>query len=175
MGLLVNIDNGGSFTDAFATDGERVAHIKSPTTPHDLSQCFVDSLNKLSLELYGEEDLACLLGETDHLRYSTTSGTNAVVEHKGSPVGVMLAAGEEQALYGAANTLGQTGLWQAMVPIAPVTLNVSQSGLDESELMRGFTTLITNGISRVVVALPTIEQEMLVKDAVLERYPRHFP
>ncbi len=174
MGLLVNIDNGGSFTDAFATDGERVAHIKSPTTPHDLSQCFVDSLNKLSLELYGEEDLACLLGETDHLRYSTTSGTNAVVEHKGSPVGVMLAAGEEQALYGAANTLGQTGLWQAMVPIAPVTLNVSQSGLDESELMRGFTTLITNGISRVVVALPTIEQEMLVKDAVLERYPRHL-
>ncbi|RLA59686.1 MAG: hydantoinase/oxoprolinase family protein, partial [Gammaproteobacteria bacterium] len=162
------------FTDAFATDGERVAHIKSPTTPHDLSQCFVDSLNKLSLELYAEEDLARLLGETDHLRYSTTSGTNAIVEHKGSPVGVILAAGEEQALYGAADTLGQTGLWQAMVPIAPVTLSVSQSGLDESELMSGFTTLTTNGISRVVVALPTIEQEMLVKDAVLERYPRHL-
>ena len=174
MGLLVNIDNGGSFTDAFATDGERVAHIKSPTTPHDLSQCFVDSLDRLSRELYGAEDLARLLGETDHLRYSTTSGTNAVVEHKGSPVGVMLIAGEEQSLYGAADTLGQTALWPAMVPAAPVALSLNNNALDEAELMRGFTTLIAQGVSRVVVALPTREQEIIVKDAVLERYPRHL-
>lgn len=174
MGLLLNIDNGGSFTDAFATDGERVAHIKAPTTPHDLSQCFVDSLDRLSRELYGEEDLARLLGETDHLRYSTTSGTNAVVEHKGSPVGVMLIAGEEQSLYGAADTLGKTGLWSAMVPAAPVALSLSNNALDEADLMEGFTTLIAHGVSRVVVALPTREQELIVKDAVLERYPRHL-
>ena len=174
MGLLVNIDNGGSFTDAFATDGERVAHIKSPTTPHDLSQCFVDALDRLSRELYGEDDLARLLGETDHLRYSTTSGTNAVVEHKGSPVGVMVAAGQESALYGVADSLGQTRLWQAMVPAAPVALSIADGVLDEGELMNGFTTLIANGVSRVVVALPTLEQELIVKDAVLERYPRHL-
>lgn len=174
MGLLLNIDNGGSFTDAFATDGERVAHIKTPTTPHDLSQCFVNSLDRLSRELYGEEDLARLLGETDHLRYSTTSGTNAVVEHKGSPVGVMVAAGQESTLYGDNENLRQTGLWQAMVPVAPVALTIKGDALDEGELMNGFTTLIANGVSRVVVALPTLEQELIVKDAVLERYPRHL-
>ena len=174
MGLLLNIDNGGSFTDAFATDGERVAHIKSPTTPHDLSQCFVDSLDRLSRELYGEEDLARLLGETDHLRYSTTSGTNAVVERKGSPVGVMVVAGQESALYGTTDDLANTALWQAMVPVAPVALSMAGDALDESELMAGFTTLIANGVSRVVVALPTLEQELMVKDAVLERYPRHL-
>ncbi|RLA39628.1 MAG: hydantoinase/oxoprolinase family protein [Gammaproteobacteria bacterium] len=174
MGLLVNIDNGGSFTDAFATDGERVAHIKSPTTPHDLSQCFVDSLTRLSQELYGSEDLAQLLGETDHLRYSTTSGTNAVVEHKGSPVGVMVAQGEEQSLYGAAERLGQSGLWQAMVPGAPVALRINAGNVDEAELMAGFTTLTSHGVSRIVVALPSPEEESLVKDVVLERYPRHL-
>ncbi len=174
MGLLVNIDNGGSFTDAFATDGERVAHIKSPTTPHDLSQCFVDSLTRLSQELYGSENLAQLLGETDHLRYSTTSGTNAVVEHKGSPVGVMVAQGQEQLLYGAADTLGKSGLWQSMVPGVPVALNIKAGDVDEVALMAGFTTLISHGVSRIVVALPSPEEEALVKDVVLERYPRHL-
>ncbi len=174
MGLLVNIDNGGSFTDAFATDGERVAHIKSPTTPHDLSQCFVDSLTRLSQELYGSEDLARLLGETDHLRYSTTSGTNAVVEHKGSPVGVMVLAGEAQSLYGSGASLGDSGLWQAMVPGTPVVLSIADGKVDEAELMEGFTTLISHGVSRVVVALPSPEDEALVKDVVLERYPRHL-
>lgn len=174
MGLLVNIDNGGSFTDAFASDGERVAHIKSPTTPHDLSQCFVDALTRLSQELYGSADLAQLLGETDHLRYSTTSGTNAVVEHKGSPVGVMVAAGEEQLLYGAADTLGQSGLWQAMAPTAPVALSIANGEVDEAALMAGFTTLISHGVSRIVVALPSPADEALVKDVVLERYPRHL-
>ncbi|MEH6543545.1 MAG: hydantoinase/oxoprolinase family protein [Porticoccaceae bacterium] len=174
MGLLVNIDNGGSFTDAFATDGERVAHIKAPTTPHDLSQCFVDSLNRLSRELYGAENLAQLLGETDHLRYSTTSGTNAVVEHKGSPVGVMVAAGEEQGLYGAAADLNDSSLWRAMVPSTPVAIHIKKGKLDETELMGGITALISHGVSRIVVALPSPEDEALVKAAVLERYPRHL-
>tara|TARA_R110001592_G_scaffold363371_1_gene685434 strand:+ start:32048 stop:33982 length:1935 start_codon:yes stop_codon:yes gene_type:complete len=174
MGLLLNIDNGGSFTDAFATDGERVAHTKSPTTPHDLGLCFIESLERLSRELYGEQDLARLLSETDHLRYSTTSGTNAVVEHKGSPVGVMVAAGQESSLYDASGNIAQTRLWQAMVPVSPVALSFVDGGLDEGELMNGFTTLIANGVARVVVALPTPEQEQMVKEAVLERYPRHL-
>ncbi len=174
MGLLVNIDNGGSFTDAFATDGDRVAHIKSPTTPHDLSQCFLDSLNRLSNELYGEDDLARLLGETDHLRYSTTSGTNAVVEHKGSPVGVMVSAGEVASLYGEAEVLAKSALWKSMVPVEPVGISADKGQLDETALMSGFTTLISHGVSRIVVALPSRDEEEQVKEMVLERYPRHL-
>lgn len=174
MGLLVNIDNGGSFTDAFATDGERVAHVKSPTTPHDLTQCFVATLTRLSREFYGEDDLARLLGETEHLRYSTTSGTNAVVEHKGVPVGLVVEAGQEADLYGAGAGLGQTALWRAMVPHAPVGLGFAGGRLDELELIDRFNRMIAQGASRIVVALATPELERQVKDAVLERYPRHL-
>lgn len=54
MAFLVNIDNGGSFADAIATDGEPVLHVESPTTPHDLSQCFIAVPERLTLECYGE-------------------------------------------------------------------------------------------------------------------------
>ena len=37
MGILVNIDNGGTFTDVCISDGNKVVHAKSPTTPHDLT------------------------------------------------------------------------------------------------------------------------------------------
>jgi N-methylhydantoinase A/oxoprolinase/acetone carboxylase beta subunit len=40
--------------------------------------------------------------------------------------------------------------------------------------MAGFTTLISHGVSRIVVALPSPEDEALVRDVVLERYPRHL-
>ena len=80
MAILVNIDNGGTFTDVCISDGDRVVHAKSPTTPHDLTQCFLEVLKRGSRELYGEEDAARLIREADCLRYSTTSGTNAVVD-----------------------------------------------------------------------------------------------
>lgn len=86
MGVLVNIDNGGTFTDVCVRDGERVVHAKSPTTPHDLTQCFVGVLTRVSRELYGEEDLSRFIRDIDYIRYSTTSGTNAVVERKGTPL-----------------------------------------------------------------------------------------
>ena len=79
MGILVNIDNGGTFTDVCISDGGKVVHAKTATTPHDLTQCFLEILKRGSRELYGEDDAARLIREADCLRYSTTSGTNAVV------------------------------------------------------------------------------------------------
>jgi N-methylhydantoinase A/oxoprolinase/acetone carboxylase beta subunit len=58
MAFLVNIDSGGSFRDAIATDGEPVLHVKAPTTPHDRSQCFIAVLERLARECYGETDRA---------------------------------------------------------------------------------------------------------------------
>ena len=83
MGFLVNIDNGGTFTDVCISDGSRMVHAKSTTTPHDLTQCFMEAMKRGSRELFGEDDLARLIRETDCLRYSTTSGTNAVVDLQG--------------------------------------------------------------------------------------------
>ena len=86
-GLLINIDNGGTLTDFCVIDGANVYRTKSVTTPYDLSKCLFDGLRKTSRTLYGREDLLQLLLSTDHIRYSTTQGTNALVERKGQRFG----------------------------------------------------------------------------------------
>jgi N-methylhydantoinase A/acetophenone carboxylase len=45
MGIRVGIDTGGTFTDAFVSDGDgRIATVKVETTPHDLTVCFADAI-----------------------------------------------------------------------------------------------------------------------------------
>ncbi len=175
MGFLVNIDNGGTFTDVCVSDGARLIHAKSPTTPHDLTQCFIDTLRRASAELYGEDDLARLIRETDYLRYSTTSGTNAVVERKGTPVAVLVERGEEDTVYGATRAQAGGDLWHAMVPGRPIGIAVGAGGeVDETELIRVINEMLAGGVQRLVVALRTSAAEESVKDILLERYPRHL-
>lgn len=175
MGILVTIDNGGTFTDVCASDGERIAYAKSPTTPHDLTQCFVSCLTRVSRDLYGEEDLARLIGETHYLRYSTTSGTNAVVERKGQPVALIVEAGEEDQVYGAAKQFGANSLWSAMVPLRPAGIRVdAQGNIDSAELLEVVAQILQDGGQRIVIALRSEVTERAVKDILLERYPRHL-
>jgi len=175
MGFLVNIDNGGTFTDVCISDGTRMVHAKSTTTPHDLTQCFIDVMKRGSRELFGEEDLARLMRETECLRYSTTSGTNAVVEHKGVPVALLVEAGQEKTVYGALSAYGDSALWRAMVPNAPSGINVGADGtIDADELTRIVNQLLSIGTQRLVVCLRTPAAEQNVKDALLDRYPRHL-
>jgi len=86
---LINIDNGGTLTDICVIDGARVYRTKTITTPHDLSKCLFDGLRKASRIIYGEEDLPRLLLTTRYIRYSTTQGTNALVERKGPRLGLI--------------------------------------------------------------------------------------
>ncbi|MBU0600899.1 MAG: hydantoinase/oxoprolinase family protein [Gammaproteobacteria bacterium] len=175
MGLLINIDNGGTFTDVCVRDGGRVHHAKSPTTPHDLTQCFVDGLRKASHRLYGSEDLGRLLRETDYLRYSTTAGTNAVVERKGVPVALIVEAGAEADAYGARGASVDSGLWQALVTGEPIGLKVGADGtVDADELTGRVNQALTTGAQRLVIALRTAQAETAVKDLLLEKYPRHL-
>ncbi|MBO6906611.1 MAG: hydantoinase/oxoprolinase family protein, partial [Parvibaculum sp.] len=89
MGLLVSIDNGGTLTDVCATDGASTVHAKTLTTPHDLTECFVKCLEALSEKIDGEIDLPKLVGSIDYIRYSTTQGTNAIVQRKGPRIGLL--------------------------------------------------------------------------------------
>lgn len=174
MGILVNVDNGGTFTDVCASDGARIVHAKTATTPHDLTQCFLEGLRKASARLYGEEDLARLLRDADHLRYSTTSGTNAVVERKGAPVALLVEAGEEDALYGLGATAA-SDLWRAMVPVRPVGIDIGEAGTFSAEdFTVAINSLIATNASRIVVVLRSLEVERAVKAELLARYPRHL-
>jgi len=174
MGILVNIDNGGTFTDVCVTGGDRVVHAKTATTPHDLNRCFVDGLKAVSERLYGEEDLVRLLRETDHLRYSTTSGTNAVVERKGTPVALLVDSGAEEDIYGIADSI-EAELWQAMVPHRPVGIVVGADGsVDPEAFTTAVNALLATNAERIVVALHSAASERAVKSLLLERYPRHL-
>ncbi len=171
MELLINIDNGGTFTDVCVFDGEKVHHGKTPTTPHDLTQCFVKSLEHISVKLYGEEDLSRLIRETGYLRYSTTSGTNAVVERKGTPVGLIVDSGQEANVYGATAMLGEGGLWEQMVPQKVVGI---APGISPEDLVQTVNRMLEQGMKRLVIGLSSAAEEKRVKEILLDRYPRHL-
>ena len=175
MGILVNIDNGGTFTDVCVSDGDKVVHAKAATTPHDLTQCFLEILKRGSNELYGESDAARLIREAECLRYSTTSGTNAVVEHKGTPVALLVESGDEGTVYGAIARLGNNDLWRAMVPQKPAGIGVSSAGdIDADEMIATVNQLLAKGALRLVVALRSEVAEQNIKQLLLDRYPRHL-
>lgn len=175
MGLLINIDNGGTFTDICVHGDRRVLHAKATTTPHDLTQCFVDGLRKASARVFGEEDLPRLLREADYLRYSTTAGTNAVVERKSAPVALLVEAGEEHAAYGARKSASTSGLWSALVAGEPIGLAVSADGkVDADELTDKVNCALATGAQRMVIALRSAAAERDVKSQLLEKYPRHL-
>lgn len=173
MGLLINVDNGGTFTDVCVSDGERLEIAKSATTPHDLTICFVEALTRVSEVLYGEDDIARLLQEADHLRYSTTAGTNAVVESTGSAIGVIVAEGEKDKLYGLASGMNGNPLWPAMVPSDPIGLPIEPS-IDQAKVTEVVNGLLGQGANRIVVCLPTAQAEKEVKGIIFDSFPRHL-
>ena len=83
MAHLVSIDNGGTFTDICVIGDAGLIHSKVLTTPYDLTKCFLDVIVAASERLYGEADITRFIRETEYLRYSTTAGTNAMVERIG--------------------------------------------------------------------------------------------
>src|SRR6201998_604909 len=89
MERLINIDNGGTLTDICVWNGTEFTFTKTLTTPFDLSQCLFDGITKASTEIYGQPALPELLHSTKHIRYSTTQGTNALVERKGPRIGLI--------------------------------------------------------------------------------------
>lgn len=89
MERLINIDNGGTLTDIVVGSGTDFTFTKTLTTPVDLSQCLFDAMTKASAQLYGKANLADLLHSTRHIRYSSTQGTNALVERKGPLIGLI--------------------------------------------------------------------------------------
>ena len=90
MTRLINIDNGGTLTDFCLVEGGEVRYTKTLTTPYDLSRCLFDGLTKVSELVYSEPQLAALLQSTDCIRYSTTQGTNALVQRAGPQLGLLV-------------------------------------------------------------------------------------
>src|SRR3984885_10461194 len=89
----IDIDVGGTFTDLVLTmDGERII-AKCPTTPHDLSICFMNAVEEGAQ--IASMTLAELLPRIDIVRYSTTVALNRLIQRQGPRVGLMTTEGHE--------------------------------------------------------------------------------
>ncbi len=82
--LGLGIDAGGTYTDAvlfdFAADAP-VVKAKAPTTPWDYAAGIAEALDRLDADRLAEADLVAV---------STTLATNAIVEGRGQPVGLLI-------------------------------------------------------------------------------------
>ena len=92
----IDIDVGGTFTDLVLNFEGQTIIKKSPTTPYDLSICFLGAIEQGAEELNMELDE--MLPEIDLLRYSTTVAMNRLIERKGPRLGLIATEGHEDAI-----------------------------------------------------------------------------
>ena len=168
----IDIDVGGTFTDMVLTYDERRVIAKSPTTPYDLSVCFLNVLEDGAAQL--DAGLETLLPDIEIMRYSTTVAMNRLIERRGPRLGFITTEGHEEAVL-----IGRGAQWcdglriserrnlavqykpkplieRAM--IAGVKERVDSAGrvlrtLDEEDVRLKLRTLIDNGARAIAVSL----------------------
>jgi N-methylhydantoinase A len=177
MGKLINIDNGGTLTDICVIDGNKVTHTKTLTTPYDLSKCFFEGLKKASKLIYGSDDKVIdLLLSTDHIRYSTTQGTNAIVERKGPRLGLIVPKGSNVASL--KGNQAEAELFEALVDDRVAEFDTTLSWEDfDREVVATINRLTARGANRVVISFGGGEysqDEARFKAAALQKFPRHL-
>jgi N-methylhydantoinase A len=94
---VVAVDSGGTFSDCVVIDATgRVTTGKAPSTPDDFSAGVLDSIESAA----GELGLTAgdLLARAILFAHGTTVATNALLERKGSPSGLITTAGHEDAI-----------------------------------------------------------------------------
>jgi N-methylhydantoinase A len=173
MNHLINIDNGGTLTDICVWDGESFSFTKTLTTPFDLSQCLFDGIEKASAGLYGDKDLVRLLHQTQHIRYSTTQGTNALVERKGPALGLVVEG--EPIVDDLCSGPEARKLFDDVVGsrVARVDLALDPDKL-VFDLVQQVNQLTTDGAARIVVVGESPESERTLRSILLRKFPRHL-
>ena len=174
MSTLICVDNGGTLTDAIAVRGGRFYRSKAITTPHDLSQCFVESIAALSREIFGETALQRLLDETELIRYSTTQGTNALVQgrDKGPRLGLLLSEGTQ-----AEALLGSPKAQQLFAELVGERVGSVGAETDDAQVIAAVNSLLRKGCNRIVLALDGPDhaaRELEFRRVMLRCFPRHF-
>ena len=182
MPFFINIDTGGTFTDGFFTQDSELHAVKVLTTPHDLTVCLMDCI-KEGAKNFGLS-LEDLLHNTGVIRYSTTIGTNTIIQGSGSKLGLIVSRGFEKNLYGA--ELGADAPILTLVSpdmIEGISGSIGNDGveetpLDREDLLIRVQSLIERGAQAIVISLknsylsPLHEQQ--VKAWVKEEFPRYY-
>lgn len=175
MGYTIDIDTGGTFTDGFFSherDGARAVKVR--TTPHDLTVCFLE-LVASGAGAYGVAT-DTLLYETDIVRFSSTIGTNTIIQRDGSKIGLLVNRGAA----GLAPTSDPDGKTPLVHPemVREIEVNGADNGCDAAAVMAAAQDLIDQGARALVVALAGSEHdpaaERAVREVIKNEYPRDF-
>jgi N-methylhydantoinase A len=92
VAIRIGIDVGGTFTDYVAvSDNQTLVSGKTPSKPGNESVAVIEALRQVGQGL--ELDLSAVLRNTDVINFGTTVVTNALLEHKGAPTGMVTTKG----------------------------------------------------------------------------------
>jgi N-methylhydantoinase A len=198
MGISINIDIGGTFTDFYAShDLGRSQFTKSPSTHYDLSVGLMRGVKELARK--NSMGLSEFLGQTDVVHYCTTVGTNALIERTGPKLGLITTAGFEDTIF-----LGRGRSWadggssrenkdlariQKPVPlisrdmVVGVRERIDSFGqvvapLKKEELLEKLQILVDRGAMGFVVCLlwsfANPVHERMIKEIIEEEYPEDY-
>lgn len=169
--LTIDIDTGGTMTDALVTDGATRHSIKVDTTPHDFTVSFQNCL-KEAARLYGIETLEAFLPKVSFIRWSSTITTNVLAERRGAKVGLLVTQGHEEDLYGQ----GRSAIIDELVAADAVIGLPSQP--EPKDILLGVKSLLESGVRRICVALsgafPDNRGEIAIKQVIEGQYPDHI-
>ena len=197
MGYRIDIDVGGTFSDFFINKESEVIVVKTPTTRYDLAICFMRGLEEGAKQL--NISLEQLLKETETIRYSTTIGTNSLIERSGPKLGLITTAGFEDTIYigrarqwaDGGSTLENKDLARIRKPdpliprnmVVGVRERVDCFGqvvmpLQKEDVLEKVQYLVGNGVRGFIIALlwsfinPIHEQT--IKEIIEEEYPETY-
>jgi N-methylhydantoinase A/oxoprolinase/acetone carboxylase beta subunit len=168
----VDIDVGGTLTDALFTQAAETFCVKVDTTPHDLTVCLFDCLSQAAAKL-NFPDTREFLEHVALIRWSTTITSNVLAESRGPRIGLLVSAGHQLDLYGPeprSSVLNRLISEHDVIGLSP--------SADELEIMNAARKLLESGVRRICVSLQNSHRdprrEISIKRIIDEQYPDHF-
>ncbi|MBB4614662.1 hydantoinase/oxoprolinase family protein [Novosphingobium taihuense] len=164
MGYRLGVDVGGTFTDLllFDTSSSAFWRHKTPSTPHDSSEGILNGVSAIC------EKAGITPGDVDYFLHGTTVATNAVLEGKGSRVGLVTTEGYRHIMQIARSFVpgGLAGwiVWPKPQPLAALEDTVTIRGrmsaggteirpIDEADIRSQLSVLKANGVEAITVSL----------------------
>lgn len=182
MKFTINIDTGGTFTDGFFTGDGQMRKVKVDTTPHDLTECFRNCIEE-GAKSFGLT-ASRMMRDVDVVRFSSTIGSNIMIERSGAKVGLVVSKGFENSIYGEE---GQENPLFDFILSPPMVRGIEEGvdaqgdiskAPDEEEVRGAVKQLLQRGARVIVVSLLRANindsNELKVREIVTGAYPSHF-
>lgn len=172
MAYVIGIDTGGTFTDAFVADqNDRLASAKTPSTPPNFADGFLNAIDDLAAEL--DLSVEDLLTDTDYIVHGTTSTLNSLVTGDVAKVGFLTTRGHADSIsimnlegrYAGLSSddiqhMARTAKPAPLVPrhhIHEIDERIDYKGavvvpLDEDGVRKAVRTLLADGIEAIAVS-----------------------